>query len=315
MKFSTFSIVVGGNSCNQNCPFCVSKITGDFKHIQMKGRLFDKESFYYRNFIKACRLAQMSNVSTVLLTGKGEPFLERNIENIDSILEELTQFNIPIVEVQTNGQFLFNENKTIINMFYGNPFKGKETHFKRQIVGKWNKYINTIALSVIHYDTKKAQKIIPNAINLKEAICKIHKLGTSIRVSCMLMKGGIETIDDIFNLINFCQGNNVEQLTIRNISNNVSTNEIKSYEVYDWIEKHKIASQEYQNIVTNMINKYDFKKIVSFPYGATVYDFNGMNICFSNCLTHPEGEEIRQLIFANNGHLYYDWDLKGSIIF
>ncbi len=68
MKISTFTIVVGSAACNAACPYCVSKMTG--KELGMK-----EPKVNWRNFDKACRLAQVNQVSTVLLTGKGEPTL------------------------------------------------------------------------------------------------------------------------------------------------------------------------------------------------------------------------------------------------
>ncbi|KKK85560.1 hypothetical protein LCGC14_2772060, partial [marine sediment metagenome] len=68
MKTHTFSIVVGTNACNANCPFCVSKMTGPVpvsKHIN------------WSRFTTACRIVGQARdgLVTVLLTGKGEPML------------------------------------------------------------------------------------------------------------------------------------------------------------------------------------------------------------------------------------------------
>ncbi|KKK54494.1 hypothetical protein LCGC14_3084160, partial [marine sediment metagenome] len=66
MKIQTFSIVVGGKKCNANCPYCVSKMTGE-----TEGCTDRIEDINVRNFHKACQFAKMSGVNTVLLTGKG----------------------------------------------------------------------------------------------------------------------------------------------------------------------------------------------------------------------------------------------------
>ena len=62
MKISTFTIVAGSAACNAKCPYCVSKMTG--KELGMK-----EPEVNWRNFDKACRLAQVNQVSTVLFTG------------------------------------------------------------------------------------------------------------------------------------------------------------------------------------------------------------------------------------------------------
>ena len=56
-------------------------------------------------------------------------------------------------------------------------------------------------------------------------------------------------------------------------------------------------------------------KLLELPHGAIVYDVNGQNVCFSNCLTRTDNpENIRQLIFFPDGHLRYDWEYKGAIL-
>jgi len=69
MKIQTFSIVAGTLACNARCPFCISKMTVE------NGMTLKEPKVNWRNFHKACMLAERSAVSTVMITGKGEPTL------------------------------------------------------------------------------------------------------------------------------------------------------------------------------------------------------------------------------------------------
>ena len=69
MKIQTFTVVSGNAACNAGCPFCVSKMTG------IKSIGFKPTKVNWRNFDKACRIAELNGITTVLLTGKGEPTL------------------------------------------------------------------------------------------------------------------------------------------------------------------------------------------------------------------------------------------------
>ena len=96
MKIQTFSIVVGGNYCDAHCPFCVSKMTGTQDDTEVK----------WKNFQVASKFAKSCGVTTVLLTGKGEPSFYHGA--VDRYLLELEPFEFPFIELQTNGLTLLN---------------------------------------------------------------------------------------------------------------------------------------------------------------------------------------------------------------
>lgn len=93
MKIQTMSIVVGTRACNARCPFCVSKMTGFKEPLPTEPNWVNLEA--------GCRLAVMGGVTTVLLTGKGEPTLYPDL--ISSYLVALKRHRFPFVELQTNG--------------------------------------------------------------------------------------------------------------------------------------------------------------------------------------------------------------------
>lgn len=288
MKISTFTIVVGSAACNAACPYCVSKMTG--KELSMK-----EPEVNWRNFKKACRLAQVNNVSTVLFTGKGEPTLFP--EQLTKFLENMKEFNFPLIELQTNA------------LVFEREFKKYEKHLK-----KWYELgLNTIAISISHYKKEKNQEIYtPNSkyINLEKIIKTLHKIGYSIRLSCMMMKNYIDNIEELKKLKDFCKKNKVEQLTIRSIG---APEKTENKLIYNWTIKHILEKKQIEDI--NKFIKENAKKLMTFSYGAIVYDLDGQNICISDCLTiKPETDELRQLIFFPDGHLRYDWQYKGAIL-
>ena len=72
MKIQTFNIIAGNTNCNASCPFCIYKMT---PKENMNSKLHETN---WINFRKACQLAKDNHVSTVLITGKGEPLLYPN---------------------------------------------------------------------------------------------------------------------------------------------------------------------------------------------------------------------------------------------
>jgi hypothetical protein len=51
--------------------------------------------------------------------------------------------------------------------------------------------------------------------------------------------------------------------------------------------------------------------------GIEVYDIMGMSVCFSDYCIQQENrmEDIRSLIFHQDGHVYTSWDSPASILF
>ena len=289
MKIQTFTIVVGSAVCNARCPYCISKMTG-IKEIGYK-----KPDINWPNFNKACLLAQNNHVSTVLFTGKGEPTLFP--EEFTEYLEHLKKFNFPLIEIQTNA------------LVFGQNFKKYKSYLK-----KWKSLgLNTIAISVAHYKKEKNKEIYTpdtNYINLENTIEKLHKLGFSVRLCCMMMKNFIDSIKEVENLIKFSKQNKIEQLTIRSI---VAPKKSESSNVYGWTKKHIIPKPQLDKI--SLFLKKNANKLMTLDHGAIVYDYEGQNICNSDCLTiKPKTSELRQLIFFPDGHLRYDWQYPGAIL-
>lgn len=289
MKIQTFTIVAGTAACNARCPFCISKMT------PLQGMNYKLPEVNWLNFSKACRLAQINNVSTVLITGKGEPLLYP--DQITDFLEHLQPYDFPVIEVQSNA------------LVIGRDFKKYEPYLK-----KWRKLgLNTIAISIVHYTPEKNKTVYtPDSdyINLEEVISKLHALGYSIRFSTIMLKGYIDNIEEVKKLVEFSRENEVEQLTIRGVA---TPQKSDNKEVYDWT-KGKVLSKGTIIDISDLLNK-EGNKLMTLDHGGIVYDYKGQNVCMTDCLTiKPSTEELRQLIFFPDGHLRYDWQHQGAIL-
>ncbi|RKY80849.1 hypothetical protein DRQ07_05195, partial [candidate division KSB1 bacterium] len=94
LRAQSLSVCIPYNGCNKNCPYCISKITGINK---------SDFSLMIDNLPKVKNLAQAAQVSTILFTGKGEPFM-----NYADVLFFLKNFREYWTEIQTNGIWLEN---------------------------------------------------------------------------------------------------------------------------------------------------------------------------------------------------------------
>jgi len=288
MKIQTFNIVAGTTACNANCPFCISRMT------PLSGVNQKLQETNWINFRKACEMAKMNGVNTVLLTGKGEPLLFP--DQITSFLKEIEKYAFPIIEMQTNALVIGRDFKKL------NPY-----------LGKWrNLGLNTFVISIVHYKDEENKKIYsPNAdyINLEKTITYLHEKGFSVRLNCIMIKDFIDTIEEVKNLVGFCKKNEVEQLTLKPVEmlKNQNTPQAK------WAKDNLIPIKVQKKI--QLFLEKEGNRLRTLDFGGVVYDLYGQNVCFTDCLTgRPFTEDLRQLIFFPDGHLRYYWQYQGAIL-
>ena len=269
MKAQNLTISIPYKGCDKNCEYCVSKMTGyiesDIDLMRMK-------------VDKVYNLAKAANVTSVLLTGKGEPLLNRDI-----LLEFVKKFQEWPVEIQTNGIWLSK------NLWFLNNI---------MLVGT-----DIIAVSI---DTMEQFWDYENLFN------KIKKLGMVVRV-CMNVTNLLK-INRFFELfIKLTKEDLVDQLLFRNIT--IPNNTSKEHSAAKWITNN-VDKYNYSDLYHQLMDSNP-NEIRTLPDGTKVYDVNGVSVTFSDyCIQdRNDSEDIRSLIFMEDGHLYTSWNSKASMLF
>lgn len=289
MNIQTFTVVCGSTACDARCPFCISRMTpncGANKVRQINGH----------RFRAAVELAKRCGVTTMLITGKGEPLLFPR--QISMFLELLDASDFPLIELQTNG----------MSICY-------LAASEKEYLEDWlDMGLSLISVSVVHYlDERNREIYYPHRAaypSLKNTIKILHEFGYSVRLSCMALQNYIDKPEEVRNLIDFAKTNKVEQLTIRNIVNPIRGGDA---EVSQFVTNNRLTQLQEEDI-TNWIESEGYP-LMRLPFGATVFDVNGQNVCWANCLTESEiGTNLRQLIFGADQHLRYSWQFEGAIL-
>ncbi len=289
MNIEIFTILSGSTTCNAKCPYCISKMT------PKQGANDLEPKVNWRNFKKACLLAEKKGVTTVLITGKGEPTLHP--EKITKFLENLREFSFPIIELQTNGIILERE------------FGKYEPYLK-----EWHeKGLDIISISIAHYNPLKNSEIFTpdeKYIDLENLIKKLHGIGFSVRLSCVLIRGYIDSIYEIIKLINNAKEWKAYQLTLRQLARPLFSENKK---VSEWVKNRALDKKDLETI-KSFFDK-NANRLATLEHEAVIYDFNDQNVCLTNALTlEPLTENVRQLIFFPDGHLRYDWQFRGAVL-
>lgn len=280
MKIQTMSIVCGTRACNAHCPFCVSKMTPD-------ADLSDKVN--WRNFGIACRLAEKSGATTCLITGKGEPTLYPDL--ISAYIHQASS-TFPIIELQTNA-IRIGEN---------------DTHFDSSLRDWYHMGLTTICISAVHYRQEFNKEIYSEAYpHLREVTNKLKEIGYSVRLSVMMLSGYIDSWPELLCLVDACEDYGIDQLTIRPVARPENVNN----DVSEWIRNRTLKDYQLRSVKDNL--EANATPVLHLAHGATVYDFEGQNICLTDCLTTNDTDEnMRQIIFFPDGRIGYDWKYEGA---
>ncbi|MBI5065407.1 hypothetical protein HZA97_04155 [Candidatus Woesearchaeota archaeon] len=289
MKIQTYSILAGSEACNARCPFCISKMTPP------NGVTLKEPTINLRNFRKGASFASKCGATTAMITSKGEATLFSG--QISKFMEVLQEYDFPFIELQTNG----------LNL------EQKREEFDPFLADWYEKGMTTIAISIVHYDAEKNRQIYTphkkEYMNLPGLINYLHNKGFSVRLACIGVSGFIDSGSELEKLVGFAKEHKVEQLTYRPVH---TPEKSENTEVYNWTKENHLTTEQLEDIL-NYVGKNGVE-LLSFGHGGKVYDIDGQNLCITNSLTKPSGEEIRQLIFFPDGHLRYDWQYKGAIL-
>lgn len=299
MKFQTLSVVTGTQACNASCPFCVSKMTS----LDYVGK--QPEPINMRNFHKTLKLAQLGNVSTVIMTGKGEPFLFP--KQVHEYLLTMANYNFPFIEIQTNGERLLQER------FAGAAADWNVDDYLNALYGFG---VTSILVSNVGPDAELNRQIYfpkrKEPMNMQHLIDKVQKHSINVRLTTIGIKGGVDSIEKLDQLVEWAKFLGVKQLTWRPVNEPGEDNTSDSG-VTAWVKNNFIDPKTTNEIHAHVTHNGTL--LYKLVHGAAVYDYKGMNLCLTNCLTRdPNEETIRQLIFFPDGSLYTDWAMKGSVL-
>jgi len=292
MKIQTLSVLCGTVACDARCPFCVSKMTYE-GHVGPA-----PQDINIRNFRIACQLAERAGVTTAMLTGKGEPTLwPDQIELFLGIL----QGRFPFIELQTNG------------IRIGNGDITEDT-----LREWWDHGLTTVCLSVVHWEQDGNHSCyLPHLPSksyppLEKTIARLHDVGFSVRLNCIMVKGEIDSWEGVKGLIGYAKEHKVEQLTLMPVN---APHRDRSQGEKNWAQEHKLPNETVLNIRAELQNHGHV--LMDLAHGARVFDYHGQNVCLSNCLskeTYTDKSIMRNLIFFPDGHLRYDWEHQGAIL-
>jgi len=262
------------------------------------------EPINFRNLKKAIQLAERGGVTNVLITGKGEPTLYP--EHVTAYMNHLVD-RFPFIELQTNG--------SILEM---------DRYQRFSVPGLLEQWaglgMTTVMISNVGYKEDLNQQIYfprhAEWIDLQKVVDRVHEAGMIVRYTTVGIKGGIDSLVELEWLLRYTSAIGIDQVTWRPVAKTV--NGTDSVDTSDWIAQHGMshaAIECFMSALEQRIAEGHTVPLYDLAHNGRVYDYDGHNVCITNCLTKDheyDDDELRQLIFFPNGRLYTDWQLKGS---
>jgi hypothetical protein len=238
-------------------------------------------SLMVRNLDKVKRLANTARVTNVMITSKKEPFMAYHYT-----MWAIDHFKDYWLEVQTNGIHLYNNTRECVADLARSG-------------------VNVVAFSIDD---------IPTLHVYMNLFKELSENGMVVRVCINLTK----KITDHYNLPGIMAAimsvRFVRQVLFRSI--NYPSTATPGTSPVRWIDKN-VDAKMYRIMYEVMISQ-GFPAVRTIPHtGVTIYDWNGVSVCFSDyCIQETnKTNDIRSLIYHQDGHLYTSWDSKASILF
>lgn len=265
MKANNLSISVPNKGCDRDCPYCISKMTGYSTA---------NEDLLERNLKKVKNMAGKAGVTSVSLTGKGEPVL-----NTDWVMLFGKVFEDYPIELQTNGLIL-KEKTYLVNVLY-----------------KSN--IDIVAISIDNFH---------DLDSYLDLFTKIKEYGLTIRLTFNLVKEVYSF--SVWDILNRCIELGIDQVSFREITSpTYIKNTDLAYKTKKWIEENvdRKKSSDFVAELGAVVDESQF--IRNLPYGASLYYYKGVSFTYFNyCIQDSsDGEDIRSLILYEDGHLSTTW--------
>jgi hypothetical protein len=239
------------------------------------------------NMEKAKTVARACGVTSVLITGKGEPCLS------DFLSVRIAFKEFPI-ELQTNGKALL-----------------KDSELADGVLSS----INVLAISIDD---------IEEIYKFKPLVEKAHRFGILVRYTINISDRFANL--SFANMFYNCKDVGIDQLSLRRISvPKIICKTAEAAEACFWINRHSTNNpvvdkifDEMKGFINASLEKGTGQLIMELPFdNAMVYDLQGISVTyFDNCIQEKNNtSDIRSLIYQEDGHLYTSWDSDASKLF
>lgn len=283
--------------CNADCKFCVAQLRYEnISKAYLKPKIED-DLEYYKRLDEVLTKIEPLNVS-VSITG-GEPTLSKRFIKI---LELIDKHNMRKRTITTNGSALLNyvDGKRIIDHLIDRKFDHlniSKTHYDEEINKKIMRYKKG------YCSNSDLEKIIPYALSK----------GLRPRLSCLLLKDGIKSVDDISKYIEFYEKMGVDNIIFRELMD-YDENTMCNLEKMDYNVRNKVRLNDIWKDIDKDSRFKPYKNLLGYYYYVEMYYYNSVVVCSESADLKQQTKEknkhddiVYEMVFHPNGNLNGSW--------
>lgn len=256
--------------CLGKCPYCVSRMTWTPAP--------DRERFIAK-LPKARGLAMASGISSVMITGKGEPL--QTGDSAALARQAASAFPDLPVEIQTNGRMLPDNMERaalvgdMIDVFAISIDSGECF-----LSDRFRRCVSALSKAAVLRATVLASRRLGKFLSPETALGTLREIGFS---------------QVTFAILNFPEGHG-------NTPQARAVNALAADPVAFGDDLARLLSRG--------------RRIRSGVHGNDIYDVDGISVTDTpKCVQESAGDRIRSLIYQADGRLYTSWNSRGSVVF
>lgn len=290
--------------CNANCKFCVAQLRYENKGKMYKKYKIQSDREYFDRLNYVLKYLRPLNPS-VSITG-GEPTKSHRLV---PILEMIEKYRYRKRTITTNGSGLFDVvgGKTILQHITDNHFQHlniSKAHFDEDINRKIMQYENGYCSN---------EDIAKIAI-----YSKVHNLRP--RMSCLLLKEGINDKDGMIQYLNFFQNLGIDNVIFRESMDFDEKNMLNKRKM-EYLKENKVKLNDIWKIIDKDDRFTPIRNLLGYYYYVEVYKFKEVDMVSesANLVKLYEEKEkaqntVFEMIFHPNGNLNGSWEDKEDIL-
>lgn len=277
--------------CLNRCRFCVSHMRREryVNQLDTNKPLYD---LYLEDFERRLEFARDNGCNVIILTGEGEPLLNRRYLETFSIINKKLRKPFRWIEIQTSG--------TTLDRAY--------LRFLRNTV-----WVNTVSLSVADLFSSKGNAEINQTkagheVEIDSLCAQVRDFDFSLRLSLNMTRVyDLKTPEEIFARAGELGAN---QITFRVLYNSPKHDTPEDA----WIDQNRCAPAKIAAIREFILQTG--RKLEVLPFGAVKYSVQGIGtVIDDDCMAVEAKDTVKYLILRPNCKLYSRWDDMGSLLF
>ena len=300
-KNFNFSIFID-DYCNADCKFCVAQLRYEHRHL-----IYKKEKLDYDDYMRQLEivLKEIRPLNPSISITGGEPTMSPKLLDV---LKMVDKYNYRKRCITTNGSHLLDvvNGKTILEHL----IKYNWAHLNISRVSE-DEDINK---KVMRYNSEEGY--CSNEM-LKDILSISNKTNLAHRISCLLIKNVVDSVDKIKNYIDFYSQIGANNFIFRQLMN--YSKDAINKEKIDYCDKHNVELNEIWESMNNEFEPY--LNILGYYYYVEIYKYRGLTVASESADLNQQYKEfakkpnvIYEMVYHPNGNLCGSWVDKDKIL-